>query len=303
MFWYGSEFPYTNIHELNLDWLIRRMRMLEKRIEELSNVQYRAFDRYDYYIDGVNGNDNNDGSENRPFRTLNKFMEMSKEYSAIEGHIVSSGTYGANGFSTIGGCDVRIFGEAEDISVYFVGNENGELNVLNSHFRVENVDFAVRSGNKIVGVNTVFNFTNVHMNDCTIECFGGEVNLSSTHLKWLETHNSFVSCHSVHIKNTDPTHFGYRYINSHVRYRGTSYTEALTGDGEVVGLIDCSTSYIAIQGNIISSATEGHRYYKPIGAQYCTILIDDTVYDNLGNYTVTEQSNLESVNTVSTITE
>ena len=254
MFWYGSEFPYTNIHELNLDWLIRRMRMLEKKIEELSNVQYRAFDRYNYYIDGVNGNDNNDGSENRPFRTLNKFMEMSKEYSAIEGHIVSSGTYGANGFSTIGSCDVRIFGETDDISVYFVGNEYGTLNVLNSHLRVENVDFAVRSGNKIVGVNTVFNFTNVHMNDCTLECYGGEINLSSTHIKWVEAHNSYVSCHSVHIRNTDPTHFGYRYINCHVHYRGTSYTVALDEDGTENSLIESSSTYMVIRGNITSSA-------------------------------------------------
>ena len=158
MYFFGSEFPYTNIHELNLDWLIKKVATLEKSVEQMSNVQHRAFERMNYYIDGVNGNDNNDGTETRPFRTLNKFMELTKEYSVIEGHIMSSGTYEADGYSTIGGCDIRIYGETSGISVYFVGNEYGTLNVLNSHFRVEHVSFDVRSNGRIVGVNTVFNY-------------------------------------------------------------------------------------------------------------------------------------------------
>lgn len=284
MFWYGSEFPYTNIHELNLDWLIRRMRMLEKRIEELSNVQYRAFDRYDYYIDGINGNDNNDGSENRPFRTLNKFMEMSKEYSAIEGHIVSSGTYGANGFSTIGSCDVRIFGEDDDISVYFVGNEDGELNILNSHFRVENVEFAVRSSGKVVAVNSVLNFTNVHMDTCTIDCYGGEVNLSSTHLLWLNAHNSYVNCHSTHIKNTDPEHWAYNFVNSHVRFRSKQFTASLTDDSVDMPVISATTSFITIDNEFVSNTGTGHRYYKSMTATYCSIIYTENVLDTCDSY-------------------
>lgn len=30
-----EQFPYTNLHDLNLDWLLKKIEELEKRIKEL----------------------------------------------------------------------------------------------------------------------------------------------------------------------------------------------------------------------------------------------------------------------------
>lgn len=30
-----EQFPYTNLHDLNLDWLLKKLEELEKRIKEL----------------------------------------------------------------------------------------------------------------------------------------------------------------------------------------------------------------------------------------------------------------------------
>ena len=30
-----DQFPYTNLHDLNLDWLLKKLEELEKRIKEL----------------------------------------------------------------------------------------------------------------------------------------------------------------------------------------------------------------------------------------------------------------------------
>ena len=32
-----EQFPYTNLHDLNLDWLLKKIEELEKRIKRLEN--------------------------------------------------------------------------------------------------------------------------------------------------------------------------------------------------------------------------------------------------------------------------
>lgn len=44
------------------------------------NVDLIPAVRPTYYIDGTNGSDSNDGSENRPFATINKALDLIKEY-------------------------------------------------------------------------------------------------------------------------------------------------------------------------------------------------------------------------------
>ena len=67
-----EEFPYTNFHELNLDWIISELKKIrEGTIDTSGLVQYRALDLVPYYIDGVNGDDENPGTAAKPFRTAN----------------------------------------------------------------------------------------------------------------------------------------------------------------------------------------------------------------------------------------
>ena len=63
---------------------------------EISNIKVPTnyLDHLRYYIDAINGNDNNDGSQEAPFKTLDKFLNLfNSESTDMRCYIVCAGTY------------------------------------------------------------------------------------------------------------------------------------------------------------------------------------------------------------------
>lgn len=111
-----EQFPYTNFHELNLDWLLNNVKALQEKWEnvdpdqlerELKNyideqiailAQLRHEHQYtkiEYYVDGVNGsNVTGDGSAAHPYYTIAKALDMMDATGAgCVIKILSGGTY------------------------------------------------------------------------------------------------------------------------------------------------------------------------------------------------------------------
>ena len=362
-----EEFPYTNFHELNLDWLIKQMVKLKSDMADfvgghtityadpilwsiltyypaytivldsygnaymavqdtpagtpltdtehwmqignfygymvtyvndyvdnaLQGIepQHRLMNKTVYYIDGTDGSDDNDGlSSSTAFKTLDKFLSLSQEYNALEGHIITAGTYTASGFDTLTSVDLRIFGDVSGIIVNLPGELEGgdpKLNILNSHFRLENCELDIINGahvdGNIVAVNSVINLTDVDFTNGSMECYGGEFNCTRTKLQWMDCHNADVSIHHAYIQNTDPDHYAYQFLNCMVRFRSSSTTEDLTADATDHAVIVARGSHVTVEDTIISATA--HKYFMGIDALYSTLIIVGTVYNHLGDNT------------------
>ena len=95
------EYPYTDFHEMNLDWLIDKLGKLEVEHEtnsvNIGTVQY-------YYVDGVYGDNNNDGlTPATAFKTLAQALKLINQGVKDLGvTFCASGTYYIpNGLRTV----------------------------------------------------------------------------------------------------------------------------------------------------------------------------------------------------------
>lgn len=354
-----EEFPYTNFHELNLDWLIRQMIDLRKDMADfvgghtityadpiqwsiltaypaytivLDNVgdaymaiqdvpagtpltdtdywmqignfygyvasmvdtarHYTAFEQPEYYINGSTGSDNNPGTAALPFKTIDKFMAVSDQYSAIRAHIVAAGDYRVTGRSTIAGLDVRIFGDVAGVNVYLHGDDGIDYyHVFNSHLHLEGVTVYVQNGGNthgnIIGVNSVIVLTDTDMPYGGIECNGGELQIARGSTQYCELRNGFGRFYYCTIMNTDPARTAYMFTNAHVDMRGNNDTTALTADSTGNSVIQATCSHLSVRDYFVSSTASGHRYYNALTATFSTIIINSSIENDYDQYTVT----------------
>lgn len=287
-----EEFPYTNFHELNLDWLIGELKKIKAGIIDTEGLeQYRVFDQVPFYIDGVSGDDENPGTASKPFRTLDRFMKLAEQYSAIEGHFISAGSYRLTSGSTIAGLDLKLIGDVAGVKVYLHGDDDTDVyHVFNSHLRLQNVEAYVQNGGdingSIIGVNSVIALEDANFTNGTLQCNGGELQVQTGSVGSCSLHNGNGRFYHCTITNTDPTKDAYEFKNSLVEMQIRNYTTPLDGDGTDNAVINARGCFLAIRGQMDSAATSGHRYYNEIISQYSLILIKDTVETDLDQYTV-----------------
>ena len=355
-----EEFPYTNFHELNLDWLIRQMIDLRKDMADfvgghvityadpiqwsiltaypaytivLDNVgnaymsvkdvpagidlsdtdywmqignfygyvatmldtvkHYSAFEQAPYYINGTTGSDDNPGTAALPFKTIDRFMAVSDQYSALECHITAAGDYRVTGRSTIAGLDMRIFGDVPGVNVYLHGDDDVDYyHILNSHLRLEDVTVYVQNGGNthgnLIGVNSVIALSDVLLPYGGVECNGGELIIETCSVQYCTVHNGYGRFYKCTILNTNPNANAYDLVNSMVEFRaGNNYTTALTADSATNAVISARACHLAIRSHFVSSATTGQRYYAALAASFCTILMDTSTSTDYDQYTVT----------------
>jgi hypothetical protein len=107
--WFEHNYPYTNFHEMNLDYLLKQQKELAEKVDGIASVNSSFFEhRNAFYVDrpvdrdgkwyyiSVHGDDDNgDGlTEETAFRTIRKAIETaSLKYSDIRLRVCASGTY------------------------------------------------------------------------------------------------------------------------------------------------------------------------------------------------------------------
>lgn len=154
-----NHWPYTNLHELNLDWLLGKVRKTEDEVKEAIETAQKAYDEMPeevrevvedivttgelkeileeiveegiphynatyhvgIWIDDINGSDDNDGlSSDKPVKTLQKaFDVMARKSDGAYMHIISSGNYTIN-YPVISGAMLHLNVEAPNVTIYWL---------------------------------------------------------------------------------------------------------------------------------------------------------------------------------------
>lgn len=139
-----DNFPYTNFHELNLDWLIKNMKtlmdkyenidvdtlktMLQNYIDEqialLGNLEHiHTWNSVQYYVDCIDGsNITGDGSAANPYYSVAKALdEMNKTGAGAVIRLMKSGTYTITK-AVLAGCAVQFIVMAPNVTLQWLAD-------------------------------------------------------------------------------------------------------------------------------------------------------------------------------------
>lgn len=165
---FDNKYPYTDFHELNLDWFLTRFKKLEidmKRIQDyiktknfpiewlqqlggqkVLNVNDTQYD-YSYYVSIVSGSDiHGEGTREKPFKTVEYAIKhASIKYNDIRVRVIDAGTYYVNSI-TFANAGLHLISEVPGVKIVF--NKNAIF--YNSHLNLQGVE----NGKMTITVNS-----------------------------------------------------------------------------------------------------------------------------------------------------
>lgn len=266
-----ENFPYTNFHELNLDWILKKIKSLETEAIDPGVKGARIKNHRRYYIDGVNGKDTNPGTSGEPFKTIDRFLELSDKYSELRCYIVKAGTYKitkGDNFSDINihitALDANVILDLcptstdPEVSGYMCkwnlqGKSNAEKMVITGHDVHGNLlqDFYFD--------NSGINFTNCDI-QIHFKLFGGAVAFSGCTVKQITIHDGmFTFNNGTVIANTDPDIVPLAFLNSVGRLYGAWSGEELTAAGTAACIYTWNT-FLFIGSVVVPNLTNKYLY-------------------------------------------
>ena len=136
------------IDEYNLISLTNYPTLVAERINEIK-FKILSYDNIDFYVDGINGDDLNNGDSTHPFKTFNRFLEEFKNYAEIRCHFIGTANeYTMNTIETFNSIGLHLMNDSENanITINFLGRYtpafyNSHLNVTgdSSHYITLNI--------------------------------------------------------------------------------------------------------------------------------------------------------------------
>lgn len=347
-----EEFPYTNFHELNLDWILKEMKELRSDFAEfvgghvityadpiqwditrtypaycivldsagnaymsvqevpggiaLTDTAYwmsignfyaavpqiledegiqpqiRIKRHFRYYIDGVNGSDDNDGlSSSQAFKTLNRFLSLSNKYTEARAYIITAGTYIANDCSNITGFSFHLWATVPGVTVLFTGDGTHQVSMYNCHLNIRGVD----SDNPItIGVypsyaDNLLYFDNTNMSfafarfNCKIAFWTCGAGLSNTAFPSLSAHNSnLIFTNGTNILNTENNVIAMEIHSSHIVLFGNfTNTNLLTAGTDNTSNVLYARGSVLFIGSVLAQALT-NPYYYALNITNCMVL-------------------------------
>ena len=122
-------FPYTNFHELNLDWLLGEVKKwqsvydgipaeIDKYLKDVGSPHTHTMTGYRLYVGGITGDDKNDGiSPSRPVKTLAQAFNIFNGHTAIGNiDIIEQGEYLIPD-ATIGACEFHLNARCPNVTI------------------------------------------------------------------------------------------------------------------------------------------------------------------------------------------
>lgn len=153
-----------------------------------------SYDNIDYYVDGINGDDTNNGTLAHPFKTFNRFIEEFKKYAEIRCHFIGDATeYDMNTIETFNDIGMHIDNQSNNSNVTLNFSGRYTPAIYNSHFNISgdtNKHVTLNIPNNLyfdggyiyctyavfTGGTLTFNGANCKLNNCT---FNNNVKLST----------------------------------------------------------------------------------------------------------------------------
>lgn len=251
----------------------------------------KVLESFYYYIDGINGNDNNDGlSEAKPFKTIDKFLSLLNEGKTdIRGQILTTGEYHITGNinvftnvsihlnSTLTGNDrPTIVFERSDRSIAFYASHVNFQNIIIKKLNPNNAS-------RIYFEGCTVGMTNVTANEVDRIAFqvgGIQIkNLECTRLQLYQV-NGYIN--GLTINNTDNDRYGIQISwCSGLRLYGNLVVANLDEPGinDTSNLINCIYSDVNIMFTYTNTIT--NKYYYGLYAVNSVIWITKNRYNGL----------------------
>lgn len=261
--------------------------------DDISNLeQFRASTSKRYYVDRVNGNDDNDGrTQETAFKTLDRFFKLSKQYTDIRCYLVSPGIYPVTEFNSFSSMAVHITPLVSNCIVMFIV-ENA-LPFYNTYWHLEGLDLnnkltfeAVNSNNEYVvigGENNTFYARNCIFNSpLTFSC--SFISLVTSAIKQVIFNTTLFVLNATPIINTDNTISPLTFANSKGRLTGSLQgTFELSSEGVSGSFIQCENSNILLGWNCPALT---NKYYQFINMTLGSIIHTTETILNSKNRTV-----------------
>lgn len=337
-----EEFPYTNFHELNLDWILKEMKELDQNVKDLISAdiikyadpiqwsiltayekytivldssynaymsmqdvpagtaltdtaywqqigdlygyledqgitqQVRAKKHFRFHVNGTTGSDNNDGmSAGTAFKTLEKFMSMSKKYTEIRCYIEAAGTYKLSDIWNISGCSLHINATVPGVVIQLSTDGNNQFSFYSGHINLQGKSASEKltiTAPPSVGID----YGDIYSDGCTFymkwvdipyngfNIYGGSLNAVECNFNRIYGYNSYMELDTLAILNTNPVVTPLRFKNCKI------YTHGIFTASEPD--TDTSTAYLELRltdamiANMILPTTT-NKYLNGIDAQ------------------------------------
>ena len=234
-----------------------------------------------YYVDGVNGDDDNDGSIDAPFKTLDKFFSVANDtYNGridIRCFIVSAGTYniGSGAEHTINHLTIHITGNVSGVILQFISTEDAKF--YECHLNLNNVSLVTTStstpyisidGGSFAIVNCKFL--------SQVRVYSAQGYFRDCEILSCEATESTILFRNVIITNRDPSVTAYYFDTCLIRLRGSAQQEELTEDGTSNSYIEGRSSFIDAS---ITMRQRTFRYYYGLNCSFSTIHLPNDQYN------------------------
>lgn len=241
----------------------------------------RAFEHatsgFRWYVDGTNGDDANPGTQDAPWKTMDKFFSMANSTANgradIRCFIVSAGTYDITQqtFTALAihitGVDGVIlnFTTFADVKFY-----ECHVNLNTLSIQAPNATEFAFDGGSIAITNVTFL---MHLKLYAINGY-----ITSSNVKTLEAAYSNLLISGCTLTNTDSSLNGWTFQNCIVRFAGSAQNADLTEDGTNNSFISLTSSFM-IFGITYRSTT--HRYAYGLSAHSSIITSASAQFNNL----------------------
>ena len=263
---------------------------------QLSGVkpQIRIKHSFMYYIDGVNGDDNNTGLSNTAaFKTIDKFLSMSDQYADIRAYIISAGTYVATLGDNFAGLSVHIKATVGGVTVQLPTAADNTASIYGAHWNLQGPD----ASNKLtitappsVGVtygriysdDSNWTLKYVRFPDNQLALYGSMATITECEFIHIHAEESILTLVGLKILNADPDITPLEFTSCRVNVTGTwsSTNLSATGTKPYLNLIG---SWIFIGSMFLSNTT--NKYTLSIKGRYSQVTISTTRKTNLAGYT------------------
>lgn len=224
-----------------------------------------------HYIDGVNGNDNNDGlTQGTAFKTVDRFLELlNTEANDIRCQIISAGTYNITK-NVVSGANIHIQGAVDGITLHFAIDHNGQW--YGFHYNLNNVTVTVAEGYRIYFEQSTVTLTDVVMDNDDLRFYGCNLDISGTTFKTVTFYFSKGDLSNVSVSNTDPTQNAISIARGSVIHFTAGITAAeLSSPGTNNYLVNATNSVLFLETVPNSGLT--NYYYYALRITNCIVVV------------------------------
>lgn len=252
------------------------------------NNHYSTFARR-YYIDGVNGNDNNDGSINYPWKTMDKFLSLINDGKEdIRCYIVSPGDYYMS-YPTLKNITLHITAKVDGVNIIST-NDQVDFVMYGGHINMTSeVGYITLRSNfgRLYFENNAVTLKNVYIPH-EVRFYGCMVDTDVCKFNKVICHSSNGYMHQTTITNTDPSNYGMLIKASQMALTGVFNVYELSSNNSNTGCIIVETGSLV---HILHSITKGtNNYNRGLIATDSTIVITNARLNAFNNYGNLENS-------------